>query len=68
MASSNKLISNNVASSFLLVDEGGDGSDMLQAKVKHLARGRLQARQAVAGSTGEGLNLADWLATVWWEI
>ncbi|KAG6036150.1 hypothetical protein E4U40_001586 [Claviceps sp. LM458 group G5] len=24
--------SNNVASSFLLVDEGGDGSDMLQAK------------------------------------
>ncbi|KAG6097444.1 hypothetical protein E4U30_000632 [Claviceps sp. LM220 group G6] len=65
MASSNKLISNNVASSFLLVDEGGDGSDMLQAKVKHLARGRLQA---VAGSTGEGLNLADWLATVWWEI
>ncbi|KAG5955507.1 hypothetical protein E4U57_003394 [Claviceps arundinis] len=57
--------SNNVASSFLLVDEGGDGSDMLQAKVKHLARGRLQR-----DPLGEGLNLADWLATVgtWWEI
>ncbi|KAG6034470.1 hypothetical protein E4U19_005661 [Claviceps sp. Clav32 group G5] len=57
--------SNNVASSFLLVDEGGDGSDMLQAKVippkvkSTSRRAGLQRDPLVEGLADNG-----WLVTI----
>ncbi|KAG5934497.1 hypothetical protein E4U60_003820 [Claviceps pazoutovae] len=57
--------SNNVAIEFSPGRrEGGDGSDMLQAKVKHTRAG-----QAAAGSTCRGVGrIVDWLVIVGWEM